>query len=198
MTNKNQARFSLIILGLMLLSGCVTMQRPLYLHNNYVNNSIQNISILKAIDGRTDTKVKLDMLSDVSIPISKSITKKGYNVNVIKDIPKAENLLEIDVREGDPEFYGSFASYGKYILFPVLIDCTSKLTFGSTGNAEVAVYLIDTENKCLVWRDKGIGKTGQGGLIGMAMVSAMAKGALDLANKKVVKNLPNIGRPFKT
>jgi hypothetical protein len=42
----------------------------------------------------------------------------------------------------------------------------------------------------MIWKDKGIGKTGQGGLIGMAMVSGMADQAIRMALRDLLASIP--------
>jgi len=72
----------------------------------------------------------------------------------------------------------------------LLIDVNTKLTFGSTGTAEVAGFLYDVESEKMIWRDKGIGKAGQGGLVGMLMKGMMDEQAISMANYNLVASIP--------
>jgi hypothetical protein len=72
----------------------------------------------------------------------------------------------------------------------VLDDVVTKLTFGSTGNAEVSGFLFDKQAGEIVWRDKGIGKVGQGGLLGMAMKAGMDGAAIDAAVGNLIASVP--------
>ena len=71
-----------------------------------------------------------------------------------------------------------------------LVDVKSKLTFGSTGNAEVAGVMYDKESGTITWRDKGIGQVGQGGLIGMAFKGMMANSAISAALHNLLSSFP--------
>ena len=74
-------------------------------------------------------------------------------------------------------------------------DVTRRLTFGSTGNAEISAYLYDREKAALVWHDKGLGQAGQGGLLGMALINLMDESALQMATGNALMSLPK--RPKK-
>ena len=66
----------------------------------------------------------------------------------------------------------------EWLLIMALIDSNSRLTFGSTGNAEVAGFLVDQQCHQLIWRNRKVQQTGQGGLIGMTMKGMMEEGAI--------------------
>jgi hypothetical protein len=72
----------------------------------------------------------------------------------------------------------------------MLVDVATKLTFGSTGNAEVAGFLYNKEAGTIVWRDKGIGQVGQAGLMFMLMKGAMAGSAIDVAMNSLLSSIP--------
>lgn len=188
----------LIFFLMIFLTGCATtLYKPLYLHKDYYNNELKEITVLLAIDERVDRSTNLDMFKKVTNPIAKSLRKKKYEVNAIQNCPEIMNTLEIDITDADSTFYNSFRKYGRFVVFPILLDCSASLTFGSTGNAELSVYLIDTEKKCLVWKEKGVGSAGQGGLLGMAMVGTMASEALFYAIINTMGSIPEMGKPFR-
>ncbi|MDY0152328.1 MAG: hypothetical protein RBS43_08665 [Candidatus Cloacimonas sp.] len=193
---KTTAIYGLFLLSLLLLAGCASLQPPLYINPGYNNNEIQQITVLPALEGRTDKSKDVSMFSDIAKPIAKQMTSKKYTVTAVQVCPEIANLLEVDLREPDPEMLATFEKYGRFVAFPVLLDMSSKVSFGSSGNAEVAMYMMDTQNKCLVWREKGIGACGQGGLVGMAMVGTMAHSALKIAVANTTKSLPAKGQPF--
>ena len=71
-----------------------------------------------------------------------------------------------------------------------LDDVTSRMTFGSTGNAELSGYLYDKQDGKLVWQDKGIGQAGQGGLAGMMLKGTMKGQALNIATGNLMRSVP--------
>ena len=77
------------------------------------------------------------------------------------------------------------------MLVVCLDDLASKITFGSTGNAEVSGFLFDKEKGELVWAGKGVGQAGQGGLMGMTMVGMMKGEAIGSALYNLLSGIPN-------
>lgn len=76
-------------------------------------------------------------------------------------------------------------------MLPILQYCATKLTFGSTANAEMYAVLYDKKNTSVVWRDKAIGRMGGGGLMGMAFSNVMAEGAISKAARSMMDNFPD-------
>lgn len=74
-----------------------------------------------------------------------------------------------------------------WVLVLALEDASSHLTFGATGKAIVMGSLFDRTNGKLVWRAVGVGSSGQYGLIGMAVKSAMSPAAIDYAVRDVCR-----------
>ncbi len=72
----------------------------------------------------------------------------------------------------------------------VVGELSRKITFGSTGNAEVSVAVLDKQAGNVVWKDKALGRAGQGGLMGMLMVSMMDDDALAQALGQVMYKFP--------
>ena len=117
---------------------------------------------------------------------------KDYQVTVSDDLGDGiEQILEDDLREADGEWIKRLGpAKSRWVMVLMLVDVTTKLTFGSTGNAEVAGFLYDKETGTLVWRDKGIGKAGQGGLIGMCMKGMMDEAAISNAMNNLLASIP--------
>lgn len=72
----------------------------------------------------------------------------------------------------------------------VVTELSRKLTFGSTGNAEVTLAILDKQQGAVVWQDKALGRAGQGGLLGMMLVSTMDDEALAAAVRQVLQKIP--------
>jgi hypothetical protein len=78
----------------------------------------------------------------------------------------------------------------RFVLVVFLTDYSSRITFGSTCNAEVVGYLVDKHAGSVVWRGKGVGASGQGGLAGMMMKRLNDRGAVETAVAELIASFP--------
>jgi hypothetical protein len=83
----------------------------------------------------------------------------------------------------------------RWVMVVSLGDVTSKVTFGSTGNAEVSGYVYDKQDGKLIWKEKGVGQAGQGGLVGMMMKGMMKSAALNSAIDNLMRSVPKRPKP---
>jgi len=152
-------------------------------------STIGKIVVLPALDARSGQKasVKLD---GIQPQVVKHLKKKRY-LSEAGAAPASE-MVEEDLKEAKPEFVAKLGpADARWILVVCLADVTSKMTFGSTGNAEVSGYLYDKQDGKLIWKEKGVGQAGQGGLMGMAMKGAMKSAALNGAINNLMSRVPN-------
>lgn len=75
-------------------------------------------------------------------------------------------------------------------LFFRLRDAYSKLSFGSTGNAEMFGYMVDQQRREVVWSNKVVAQAGAGGLVGMMLKGLMTSQAISQANQNLVHSIP--------
>ena len=78
----------------------------------------------------------------------------------------------------------------RWLLFIAIHDVSSKLTFGSTGNAEMSGFIFDKISKKLVWQNKVAAQTGRGGLLGMALKGNMLETAISIGINDILEGLP--------
>jgi hypothetical protein len=184
-----------LFISIFLLSGCAATKVAVYQIPGFEPTKVDVITILPVADLRIDKndKVKIDDVNSWMMPsLERTLKKAGYKVNVITDRSLVANLTEADLKSKDLEWLrqGVASGYSKWILIAGLNDVMSKLTFGSTGNAEVSGYFYDVAGGALVWHDKGVGKTGQGGLMGMAMKGMMSHDAVVYATANLIASFP--------
>jgi hypothetical protein len=189
-TNISFLRTSFILL-LVFIVGCAPTKQAIYLDSNFQKLVIDNIALMPPVDIRIDTSEDANTNDFIRKIAMNDLMEKGYGVINIRSmgnllITKDDFLNSID--SISIKRIGS--TNNRWIMFIVLIDVSTTLTLGSTGNAEVAGYLFDKKNGILVWKDKGIGKVGQGGLIGMAMKSGMAEYAINDAIINLMSSFP--------
>jgi hypothetical protein len=94
--------------------------------------------------------------------------------------PARLEVTEDDLKEPSESWIRKLGpENARWVLILALEDSTSHLTFGSTGSAIVMGTLFDKQKGKLVWRAIDTGRAGQGGLLGMAMKSAMTEVAIE-------------------
>lgn len=174
------------------MGGCATaLTTPLHLEPGFQFDLIDALEVLPAVDLRTDKTISVDLQKQIRQPVTKSLTKKGYRLTASTTFGATPEVSEEDLREAKPEWVkGLGSSNARWVLVLCLLDVRNKLTFGSTGNAEVSGYLFDKQAGRLSWRDKGIGQVGQGGLAGMLLKGTMDNAALDIALRNTMASVP--------
>lgn len=153
--------------------------------------AIQNISVLPIVDARAGKKagVNLDKLQE---SIEKSLKRKHYSASAAGPSGITGEIAIEDVDEATPTYMKKLGSAGdRWVMVVFLDDVATKMTLGSTGNAELTGYLFDKDTGELMWKGKGVGQAGQGGLIGMPMKGMMKGEALDAAVNSLLSGIPN-------
>jgi hypothetical protein len=158
--------------------------------------AIGNVAVLPVVDARAGKKTGIN-LEKLREHIVKLLDHKHYPASAAAPGPQTEIAIE-DVETPTTEFIRKLGpSAERWVLVVFLNDSSSKITFGSTGNAQVSAFLFDKEAAQLVWSGKGVGQAGQGGLIGMPLKSMMKGEALDAALDNLFASLPERPKPGK-
>jgi len=154
--------------------------------------ALDEIVVLPALDNRIDKTIDVNIEKQIREVGVKSLERKNYQVTVSDDLGNGiAGILEDDLRAADSEWVKRLGpAKSRWVMVLMLVDVTNKLTFGSTGNAEVGGFLYDKQAGTLVWRDKGIGKAGQGGLLGMCMKGMMDEAAISNAMNHLLASIP--------
>ena len=181
-----------LLSGLFVVSACATAAKtPLQLAPGFQFATIDTIEVLPPVDVRADKSVSVNLHKQILAPVTKNLTKKGYRVTEHANRELVDEFTEDDIREAKPEWIKRLGSpNSRWVVIMCLVDVRTKLTFGSTGNAEIAGYLFDKRENRVAWRDKGVGQVGQGGLIGMVMKSGMDNSAISAALASVMASFP--------
>lgn len=152
--------------------------------------AIQNISVLPIVDARAGKKAGVN-LEKLQQSVAKVIKKKRYSVSSANIPGEAGEIAVEDVEAADPSYVKKLGPTNeRWVMVVFLDDITSKITFGSTGNAELSGYLFDKQDGRLVWKNKGVGQAGQGGLAGMAMKGMMKGEAMSNAIGSLLSSIP--------
>jgi hypothetical protein len=187
------AKWVFLVFSAGLIVGCGggQLKKAIYLDTGFQPQGISQIVLLPAVDARVDKSREVDLQKLIRGNGQNILNHKGYQVQFSDNIGEASQIIEDDLKSGDPKWIKQLGPpEARHVMVLVLVDVTAKLTFGSTGNAEVAGFLFDKETGTIVWRDKGIGQVGQGGLLGMAMKGLMAGSAIEVAMGNLMASIP--------
>ena len=150
----------------------------------------KTVSLVPIVDARDDKKasVNFDKLQEKA---QKILENKGYEVTLAEASDALSGVNTDDLKEATPDFVRGLGSpRDRWVMVLCLNDVASKMTFGSTGNAEMTGFLFDKQSGKLAWSNKGIGQAGQGGLAGMMMKGMMKGEALAGALWHVLSSVP--------
>ncbi len=194
---KTQHLFTALACSIVVaLGACATapppQTKPEYLNAAFDVRAITVVALAPVLDLRVDKKDSLDLDANVHTTAKQSMTQRGYTVTSYADRSLVSTLQAQSTREGIEPMVKDFALSGgpRHVLVLGLIDAYSKLTFGSTGNAEMVGYLVDQERREVLWSNKAVGQVGAGGLLGMAMKSGMTSAAIGIAAAKLLEAIP--------
>lgn len=151
---------------------------------------IERIVVLPTVDARSGEKASVK-IENIRKQVMNSLKKKNYLVEAAAAPAEAGDLVEEELREARPDWVRSLGpAESRWVMVVCLNDLASKMTFGSTGNAELSAYLYDKQEGALIWQAKGVGQSGQGGLAGMMMKGMMKGEALGMAARNLMRDVP--------
>ena len=162
---------------------------PVMIASDFQAQRIDPIVVLSS-DARIDTSIDVNVrqeLGEEAVPI---LRERGYTATLGTPATTTP-LLPDALAVADADTIHRIAPPGvRWLMVLCLVDVSTELTFGSTGNAELAGFLFDTEKGALIWRDRGLGQVGQGSLVGMALISVMDEEAIHAALGHMLASLP--------
>jgi hypothetical protein len=183
-----------------LSTGCGSQWRPpLYQKQDFHLQWVDHITVVPAVDVRIDRSVQVDLNAQLRDSTVNILTGKGYPTAASQDGSEVGTVTLDDLKNPEPAWIEHLGPQtARWVLVVTLVDVNSGLTFGSTGDAEVAGFLYDKKDGTLAWRDRGIAQVGQGGLLGMALVGAMDDAAISEALDHLFASFPerNKGNPY--
>jgi len=189
--------FTVILIPVILISGCtVTKKAAISMNPGFNPKSVDEILVLPVVDLRFD-KTKMPDMEKVDNwmqnNIEGTLKKYGYKVKILTDRALVSKITEEDLSSQSASWVKqAVPTKSNWVLVVGLLDTESKITFGSTGSAEVTGYFYNKEQVLTIWHDKGVGKVGQGGLMGMAMKATMKHDAIVMATWNMMASFPEI------
>jgi hypothetical protein len=159
--------------------------------------AIQSITILPTVDLRSGKKASVN-LTKIGKRAANDLKHKNYPAVLADSTGAVGEIVEEDLTQPKADWIKRLGPPSdRWIMVVCLFDVYSKITFGSTGNAELSGYLFDKETGEVIWSGKGVGQAGQGGLAGMTFKGMMKGAALDAAVYNLLGSVPKRPKPGK-
>ena len=183
--------FGIVALVLGLAACASTPPQIEYAADNFDATAMDKVVLLSVVDHRVDKSKEVKLDKWVEPFAKKRLKKAGYEYEIDTAPAYVEAVTLDGLEDADAEMIASLGPDGsRWVMLLVLQDASSKMTFGSTGAAEMTGYIFDRETNTIAWRNKEFAEFSQGGLMGMAMKGAMQRSAIELATDKILKGLP--------
>jgi hypothetical protein len=158
---------------------------------SYPFSEAQEIVLLPIVDARHDTQKSFN-LEKLRQDAMKRLKRSRYRVSRGATPDALQGMNTDDLKEAGADLIAHLsAADDRWVMVLCLDDVSSKITFGSSGNAEMTGFLFDRKAGKLAWTNKGVGQAGQGGLMGMAMKGMMKGEALSDALNRLLASIPS-------
>ena len=179
-----------------LLAACATsapkVTPPDYIEPGFDMRTVDLLTIAPVLDLRVDRSERLPLDDLVQKHAALLLGVRGY---AAKPVTEREGLAALE-GSGRVEVLAEavkgyrIADASRWVMVFALVDYAAKLTFGSTGNAEMVAFVLDQSSGRLVWRHRALGQFGQGGLVGMMLKSQAGGIAVQSAAESLIDAVP--------
>jgi hypothetical protein len=186
---------SMLVIGAMLIAmavGCAKRPNvPIYSDPDLENMGFDTVTFLPVVDRRVDKSYDIDLEKDVGGRVVKDLEKKGYTVLRADAFSQSANVPNNEVAEMEAHELAELGpDNAERMLVVYLDDVSSKTALGYSFKMESTAVLVDKSSGSMLWKDKGIGSAGQGGMLGCAMAGATKGEAMGLSVKEMMGSFP--------
>lgn len=142
---------SIVLLAVFVLAGCAGQLKPAaYLDRGFKPESIGQIAMLPAVDGRIDKDAKVNLEDELREEAAKILRDKGYDVVMSNAPGETAGLTYHDFRAADTALIKRLGPpSARWVMVVALVYLK--------GQAKVQGFLYDKVNGTLVWQDNGTG-----------------------------------------
>jgi hypothetical protein len=175
------------------LIGCVNAKPPPPLRSaaTFRPEQMDVVHILPVVDARADRSLNTDFNKIIQNSAAGYLKRQGYQAKTLSAADAGAAIAPDDVREATPEWVKQTGPSGsRWVMIFVIEELSRSIKLGSTGNAEVILSILDRQTGEVVWYDKGLGRVGQGGLIGTLEGATMDDGAVKAAVNNLLWKIP--------
>jgi len=189
----NKMMKGFVVITVLLIFGCaVPVKNAIYLDSAFHQRIGDKVNILPTIDLRKDKSASIDLDSAIRKRFADGLQDKGYTVELLKDCGGSKDVTTEAVAEMlQDELYVLGPQDSQSVLILYLNDASSKyVVMGYTYKVEVTGLLLDKQRKTVLWKDKGVGSSGQGGLISGLMAPLVKSEALSSSVNSMLMSFP--------
>jgi hypothetical protein len=184
----------LIVLLLLILAGCTTTKPAIKIDPSFSEMQIESLALLPVIDRRVDKSYEIDLENKVRLAAKEILEKKGYAVIMPATFAEGRN---VDPAEAAAMGVNDLTSLGpadpKTIVLIYIEDILSSYKVLSYAfKIEATASIISKEKQSELWRNKAVGKSGQGGLISGITQGLDRSSAVGSCLGELFSNLPNV------
>lgn len=189
MTSHWQKPIIITLVGvLFLLAGCAVTQPAFYRASEFKPESIDQITLLPAVDARIDKDVAVNLEDRLRGEAATILKRKGYAVVLSGISRETAELTNDNLRTTDPALIKRLGPPGaRRIMVLALIDLN---VVGNTDKVEVSGFLYDKEKGSLLWRDTTICLVGDGGIFGVLVNDRRGDIDVSAAVSSLLESIP--------
>jgi hypothetical protein len=185
----SKLKWTALILAILLASNAALAKKPKEPPDPRLM-AIESVTVIPIVDLRPGQKDSAN-LEKLQKALAGTMKKRGYPPVIVDNTGDAGQIAEEDLLDAKPAWIKRLGPpSSRWVMVVCLLDVHSKMTFGSTGNAEMSGFIFDKEKPELIWSGKSVGRAGQGGLLGMTMKGTMKSAAMYSAIGAMVNLLP--------
>lgn len=190
---KHGSAISLLLA--LLVTGCAATRMPIVLDPSFAQRRIYTIAMLPVVDRRRDRSADIDLDHQLGNRAEKILKSKGYEVVKVSRAELSRDPYGPErIREMDHEYIASLSHPDANAVLVIYAD-------DILSNYKVMVYqfkieatgtLVSKSDGKELWRDKGIGNSGQAGLISGLTQLWNRSMALDRCVNGMLSTLPKL------
>ncbi|HUU46830.1 MAG TPA: hypothetical protein VM118_13960 [Acidobacteriota bacterium] len=157
-------------------AGTKTAKIPIFADPGLFTLNIRTVTLLPVIDQRIDKSHGINLEADIGNKVEKELIKKRLTVIRAGAFSDTLDISNDEVAEMEPRELAILgSSETQYMLVVYLNDASGKTALGYSFKIETTAILLNRQAANMLWKDKGVGSQGQGGLYG-CLISGMVRG----------------------
>ena len=184
----------LFFICLLLIVGCATPQKAIYVAPSFDQINVDTITILPVFDARSQRQFEIkesDLQRIVYPTLETGLTQKGYMFDYSTEIGPAEclkygrsgNLASDCLRNIGP-------SDSRYVLVLFLQDFQMRSPYGGAASAKMSGLLFDRTEGKMLWRDSENSGISQRELVGKNRGTLISNGVIQLCTSDLISSVP--------
>jgi hypothetical protein len=158
----------------------------------FADRHINTVAVVPVIDRRTDPSAGLDLQQQIGARAKKHLRKRGYKVIDAVALPGDNAEAQVRLADLDAAYLASRAPSGADAVFAIAVDdvMSSYKVLSYAFKIEATGTLVSVADRKELWRGRGIGNMGQGGLVSGLLIGLNRMEALDTCVGEMLSSIP--------